>query len=126
MKGHMRERSGGWELRIYAGRDPVTRRKRYPSRTVRGGKREAQRALAVLVVEGGEMGAPWRGTFRELLDEGFAHAEKDFSQKTALETRVLDRPVVPRLGDRVVEEWRPSDLDALSCDLRRRGGRKTR
>jgi hypothetical protein len=30
MKGHMRERSGGWELRIYAGRDPVTRRKRYP------------------------------------------------------------------------------------------------
>ena len=23
MKGYMRERSGGWELRIYAGRDPA-------------------------------------------------------------------------------------------------------
>jgi hypothetical protein len=40
MKGHMRERSGGWELRVYAGRDSVTRRKRYLTRTVRGGKRE--------------------------------------------------------------------------------------
>jgi integrase len=127
MKGHMRERSGGWELVVYVGRDPVTRRKRYLTRTVRGGKRDAQRALAALIVEAGEMGAPRRGTFRELLDEWFAHAEKDFSPKTALETRrFLDRVVIPRLGDRVVEKLRPSDLDALYRDLRSRGGHNGR
>jgi integrase len=112
---------------VYVGRDPVTRRKRYLTRTVRGGKRDAQRALAALIVEVGAMGAPRRGTFRELLDEWFAHAEKDFSPKTALETRrFLDRAVIPRLGDRVVEKLRPSDLDALYRDLRSRGGHNGR
>jgi hypothetical protein len=100
MKGHMRERSGSWELRVFAGRDPVTGRKRYLTRTVRGGKREAQRALAALIVEAGENGAPRRETFAELVEEWFAHAEPDFSPKTAAETRrILDRTVIPRLGD---------------------------
>jgi hypothetical protein len=57
MKGYMRHRSGGCELRVYAGRDPVTGRKRYLSRTARGGKREAQRTLAALIVEAGETAA---------------------------------------------------------------------
>jgi integrase len=100
MKGHMRERSGSWELRVFAGRDAVTGRKRYLTRTVRGGKREAQRALAALIVEAGENGAPRRETFAELVEEWFAHAEPDFSPKTAAETRrILDRTVIPRLGD---------------------------
>jgi integrase len=127
MKGHMRERAGGWEVRAYAGRDPVTRRKRYLTRTVRGGKREAQLALAALIVEAGEAGAPRRGTFGELLKEWFSHAEPDFSPKTALETRrFLDRAVIPRLGDRAVDRLRASDLDALYRDLRSRGGRNDR
>jgi integrase len=123
MKGHMRERSGGWELRVFAGRDSVTGRKRYLTRTVRGGKREAQRALAALIVEAGENGAPRRGTLVELPEEWFAHAEPDFSPKTAAETRrILDRTVIPRLGDRRVDKLRPSDLDALYGELRTTGG----
>ena len=46
MKGYMRQRGGSWELRVYLGRDPLTGKKRYSSRTFRGGKREAQSALA--------------------------------------------------------------------------------
>jgi integrase len=127
MKGHMRERSGGWELRVSAGRDSVTGRKRYLTRTVRAGKREAQRALAALIVEAGQNGAPCRGTFAELLEEWFAHAEPDFSPKTAAETRrILDRTVIPRLGDRRVDKLRPSDLDALYGELRTTGGRAGR
>jgi hypothetical protein len=81
MKGYMRARSGGWELRVYAGRDAATGRKRYLTRTVRGGKREAQRVLAALVVEAAEIGAPRQGTVAELMNEWLAHAERDFSPR---------------------------------------------
>jgi hypothetical protein len=101
MKGYMRERSGGWELRDYAGRDPVSGRKRYLTRRVRGGKREAQRVLAALVVEATELGAPRQATVAELMDEWLGHAERDFSPKTALEThRFIDRALAPRTGTR--------------------------
>ena len=46
MKGFMRQRGASWELRVYLGIDPLTGKKRYATRTVRGGKREAQSALA--------------------------------------------------------------------------------
>jgi hypothetical protein len=52
VKGHLRQRSPGvWEGIVIAGRDPLTGRWRYRSRTVRGTKREAQRRLASLVHE---------------------------------------------------------------------------
>ena len=49
MRGSMRQRRGAWELRVYQGRDPVTGRDRYTTRTVRGSRREAERALAAMV-----------------------------------------------------------------------------
>jgi len=51
MKGFMRQRGSSWELRVYLSRDPVTGKKRYATRTVRGGKREAQSALAEMITE---------------------------------------------------------------------------
>ena len=46
----MRQRgSGSWELRVYRGTDPETGKRRYATRTVRGTKRAAQRALVDLV-----------------------------------------------------------------------------
>jgi hypothetical protein len=52
MRGHLRQRAAGtWELRAYAGIDPVTKRDKYVTRTFRGGKREAEDALTRLVLE---------------------------------------------------------------------------
>ena len=51
MKGFMRERGESWELRVYLGRDPVTGKKRYATKTVRGGKRKAQRMLATMITD---------------------------------------------------------------------------
>jgi len=46
----MRQRgSGSWELRAYLGTDPETGKRRYATRTVRGTKRAAPRALVELV-----------------------------------------------------------------------------
>jgi hypothetical protein len=50
MKGHIRRRGEARELRVFLGTDPVTGKKRYASRTVRGGKRDAQRVLNELAV----------------------------------------------------------------------------
>jgi len=43
MRGHIRQRGDTWELRAYVGRDPVTGRKKYLTRTFRGGKRLPKR-----------------------------------------------------------------------------------
>ena len=51
MKGYLGRRGEAWELRVYLGIDPVTRKQRYATRTFRGGKREAQRLLAEMVLE---------------------------------------------------------------------------
>jgi len=52
VRGSMRERSKGrWQLRVFEGADPITGQKRYRTTNVQGTKREAQRALAALVVE---------------------------------------------------------------------------
>jgi hypothetical protein len=49
MRGGLREEQPGvWEVRIEAGRDPVTGRRRQLSRTVRGTKQEAERVLNAL------------------------------------------------------------------------------
>lgn len=52
VKGSMRERRPGvWQLRVYLGVDAASGKKRYVGRSVSGGKRDAQRALARLVTE---------------------------------------------------------------------------
>jgi len=51
MKGHLRKRGASWELRAFAGRDPVTGREVYRTATFRGGKRDAEDALAKFVQE---------------------------------------------------------------------------
>jgi integrase len=48
----MRQRANGaWELRAFLGRDPLTGKDIYKSRSVHGGKREAQRALTAFLAE---------------------------------------------------------------------------
>jgi hypothetical protein len=37
MRGHMRQRGDAWELRVYVGRDAVTGRERYTTKTLRCG-----------------------------------------------------------------------------------------
>ena len=83
MKGFTRQRGASWELRVFLGRDPLTGKKRYATRTVRGGKREAQTALAEMVTEA-ERGLTVRttATVGELLEAWFEFAAPDFSPKT--------------------------------------------
>ena len=103
MSGFMRQRGSSWELRVYAGRDVVTGRKRWVSRTVKGGKREAQRALAAMVAKA-DRGALTHttATVGELLEEWFALASPGFSPVRRV---VGPLGAVIEAGDHPAEAW---------------------
>jgi integrase len=124
MKGSMRQRGASWELRVYLGHDPLTGKKRYTTRTVRGGKREAQTALAAMVTEA-ERGLTARttATVGELLETWFEFAAPDFSPKTVKETRgYIDRSLMPTLGSKSLARLKPAELDAFYRRLLESGG----
>jgi len=101
----------------------VSGKKPWAYRTFRGGKREAQRALAALVAEA-ERGslARTKATVGELLEEWYAHASPGFSPKGARETRgVLDRNILPFLGDVPLPKLGATDLDRHYRQLREKG-----
>ena len=124
MKGFMRQRGESWELRVYLGRDPVTGKKRYSTKTVPGGKREAQRTLAAIVTDA-ERGLTPRSsaTVGDLLEAWFRQAAQDFSPTTVKETRgFIDRSLLPGLGERPLAKVTPAELDAFYARLREAGG----
>lgn len=73
MSGTLREKppgSGKWEMRVYVGRDPATRKPVQVSQTFKGGAREARKALAAFAAEvhaGKHVGT--KATFGKLLDD---------------------------------------------------------
>lgn len=109
----MRQRGGSWELRAYVGRDGVTGKKRWVTRTVRGGKREAERALAALVAEADRGNLKnTTATVEDLLERWFEHARGDFSPSTERETRsIIDRTLLPGLGSIPLARLEVADID---------------
>ena len=104
MAGSMYRRASGlWVLRVYAGRDPLTGKKICRSRTFRGTKREADKALAAFVTEQpwSQPAAPTR-TFGELLERWFEARSGDWSPSTAQQTRWIINGNLKGLADRKV------------------------
>jgi hypothetical protein len=60
VRGSLRRKGPSWELRVYLGRDPISGRKRYATRNVRGPRRQAERVLREMVTAA-EAGATHRG-----------------------------------------------------------------
>lgn len=111
-------------MRVYVGIDVLTGKQRYASRTVRGGKRDAQRAMHDMAM--GAQGGRWgrtEATVGELLERWFEQAQADFSPKTVKETRgFLDRTILPGLGHVPLAKLKPAELDRFYRQLRASGG----
>jgi integrase len=121
----MRQRSeGSWELRVFVGREPLTGRRQYMTKTVRGTKREAQRALAALVAGPAPTGPVAAMTTAQMLERWFEHAEGQLSPSTAAHTRVvLDAHLLPHIGDIRLGKLTTAKIDSLYKLLSERGGR---
>ena len=83
MRGRVRERKAGtWELWAYAGRDPLTLRDRYRTKTVKAsGRRQAETLLASFVAEVASRPAATKNTFGELADRWMEAASPGWSPK---------------------------------------------
>jgi len=124
MGGHLRQRGSSWELVAYAGRDPLTGKRKYVSRTFKGLKREAQAALDRLVVEvedGHEGGSG--STVGELLDSWVEVFGPKWSPSTLRQTvSVVEHHLRPRWGSVPLRRVAPVDIDRFYAELHRRGG----
>jgi integrase len=117
----MRERRPGvWEVRAFVGRDPVTNAPRQVSRTVHGGKRAAQTAMASLVTEAkeGKLGGT-DATVGLLLDHYLAHLERRSLSPKTLHTyrQQVDTNIRPALGSKAVRKLTAWDLDGFYASL---------
>lgn len=111
--GSMRERAPGvWELRVYIGRDRDGH-KRWVSRTHRGGRRSASRALALLEVQS-DRSTPERCTVDQLCAMYVAARVANWSPSTAgLIPSAVDRLITPAIGDTLATELSVRDVERL-------------
>jgi integrase len=124
MRGHLRQRGEAWELRAFVGRDPISGRKKYLTRTFHGTKRAAESELSKLVAEvlSGGMAAQ-DTTVGDLVERWFAAAERDLSPSTARGyERLIRTHIVPALGAVPLARLRTPQLDSFYGKLRESGG----
>lgn len=139
MRGTVERRGKSWRIRVDAGPDPVDGRRRQVTRTVPGTKREAENALARLLVELGQgrhQGTDVR-TVGDLCKEWFGQAASSLEPNTRTEfggiiKRYLGQRVdvaathdVLRkgIGSVPLAKLRAWDLDRLYAQLVAGGGR---
>jgi len=125
--GSMQQRSpGSWRIKAYIGRDPMTGRKRWAQRTVKGTKSEANRALAKLVTEVGEGRIADSGTvtFDELFERWLELKAHQLDPRTHDGYRwLIERYLSKAVGSTRISRLRTADLDHLYATLLRSGGR---
>ena len=116
--------SGSFELRVYGGTDPVSGKRRWLTRTVRGDRSAALRELKALTAHANI--APAVGahtTVAALLDQWFARGRSTWSPTTIRNlTSIIERHLKPGLGDILVGDVTTAIVDGFYEDLRS-GGR---
>ena len=124
MKGHLRQRSNAWELRAYVGVDPITNRKKYLTRTFRGGKREAGEALARFTTEvAGGGHAAQDTTVGDLIRDWLSLARSDLSPTTVRGYDwIIEAYITPTLGKVPLAKLRTAQIDRFYAQLREKGG----
>jgi integrase len=126
----IRARTNGWQVIVYAGRDPLTGRQRQITRQVNGSYRQAEKVEARLrteVADGQHAGTRLK-TLGELVDlwiERRAASDKPISPDTVEDYRsLIARKIKPALGGKRLHTVNARALDAFYDDLRRYGNAK--
>ena len=123
----IRKRADYWQVKVYAGRDPLTGKERYEYDRART-KREAERVEAALktkVAEGRQRGTAAR-TVADLVERWYQWRQgvKEISPTTLEGYRYqIDHRILPALGRIPVRRLDVETLDTFYGELRRRGKR---
>jgi integrase len=128
----IRKRGGSLQVQVFAGRDPLTGRKRWLSRQVRGQTkaawREAKKVEAQLLeqVDRGEQRGSRTRTVGELVERWLEWRQqvRPISPVTVANYRgAIDRYILPTLGRAKVGEVDAATLDTLYARVRATGGK---
>ena len=128
----IRKRGGSLQVQVFAGRDPLTGRKRWLSRQVRGQTkaawREAKKVEAQLLeqVDRGERRVGRSRTIGELVERWLEWRQqvRPISPVTVANYRgAIDRYITPNLGRAMVHEVDAATLDTLYARVRATGGK---
>ncbi len=125
MRGHIKQRSKGtWSLVVFLGRDPVSGKKRYKWRTVKGTKKQAESELNKLLreIETGTDLEPGRLTTAEFLEQWLDASRSRVGPRTWERYAQLMRlHVAPVLGSIPLGKLRPLHLERLYSKLLGKG-----
>lgn len=112
-----------WEVRAYAGVDPLTGKDRYTSRTVRGGRRDAEKLLAQLVAQVDRDGPAARHTVNELLASHIDHLEHRGREARTIEgyRSIAAQVAKDSIGRQQVSKVSVKAVDDFYLRLKRRG-----
>jgi integrase len=128
----IRKRGGSLQVQVFAGRDPLTGRKRWLSRQVRGQTkaawREAKKVEAQLLeqLDRGEQRGSRTRTVGELVERWLEWRQqvRPISPVTVANYRgAIDRYITPNLGRAKVGEVDAATLDTLYARVRATGGK---
>jgi integrase len=128
----IRKRGGSLQVQVFAGRDPLTGRKRWLSRQVRGqtkaAYREAKKVEAQLLeqLDRGEQRGSRTRTVGELVERWFEWRQqvRPISPVTVANYRgAIDRYITPNLRRAKVHEVDAATLDTLYARVRATGGK---
>lgn len=114
-----------WLIRVFLGRDPITRKRRYHNHTIHGPKKDAQKYLNAVLREK-DLGAfiePSKMTVGQYLDDWLANAAKaKVSERTYNDyTDLLKRYVRPMLADWKLADVEPLHIQKLYTQLQEKG-----
>jgi integrase len=128
----IRKRGGSLQVQVFAGRDPLTGRKRWLSRQVRGHTKESYRqakkveAMLLERVDLGQHRGSRTRTVGELVERWLEWRQqvRPISPVTVANYRgAIDRYILPALGAAKVHEVDAATLDALYARVRAHGGK---
>jgi len=112
-----------WEVRAYAGTDPLSGKDRYTSRTIRGGRRDAEKLLAQLVAKLDREGPTTRHTLDELLTSHIDHLEHRGREARTIEgyRSIAAQVKKDRIGKLPVADIGVKTIDDFYLRLKSRG-----
>lgn len=120
MAGSIRRRSqNSWQLTVYVGYDSKARKRRYASKTVRGSKREAERALAKFLTEVTEGGLIPTGPVcvEKVLTDWLEARTAQLSPSTTDRYRVAMKLIPREVKGMPVARLRAHHIEDLYADL---------
>lgn len=110
-------------MRAYAGVDPVTGKHQYVSRTLRGGRRDAEKLLAQLVAKVDQDGPTTKHTLDQLLASHIDHLEQRGREVRTIEgyRSIAKQIVKDPIGRQLVASLSVKAVDDFYVRLKRRG-----